>query len=652
MIVIDVFLLFSCYYAILFDDKQLLVDTIMSKSVHISKQDIMDLFIKSLIEANVHCLKVLVDQFASYTQDMTWKLALVVCRECDDKSIGQVEELIHVNHMTPKPRYTTPATSARQTRSVEELRQQLVELSRTENMDTTASQIKQTGSEVTGVDISLHRQTLWFIAAEEGNVEWLKELAAQGVDINCHNIDNMTALQIVAADNQLDCVRFLSHHQMFIPHVHVKPSNRGGCCTKRHIGRQDSPLCMASTSLNIEGMEEECSRNRLECIKLLRDCSMKYLTEQDLIKEVHKALVGICTSSGDLKVVEYLLVNGADVNYFSHKLERSLCYTQTILCQVLHSNCFNKYDIAKMLLNAGCDVDGIEDCIPLHFCQTQEDMKLLLDRGANINKENSYGETPLIMVISQNSSYRLVNMLLKRGNVLIEDDVTESLSNLRESDSTGSQIKVTGSPCKLTGSDDTGSEVTGSDAVIDVNHQDDWGWSALLKAVANGAVNSTRLLLKCGANVNIHNSSQYIGCDPAEIHTPLLYAIYNGFTIAHEPILTIAKELIKHKSILIDKKCQPLATVIKHNQFRIAKILLQCVGSQQDLQRLQASLPKDTNQEIMAYISTTLTAPFSLRHLVRDTIRCRITYISLINQLLIPTHMKHYLTLSELDLFV
>jgi len=90
-----------------------------------------------------------------------------------------------------------------------------------------------------------------------------------------------------------------------------------------------------------------------------------------------------------IELLELLINNGADV-YKKDSENRS----------VLHWTCYsNNIKVVKYLLDYGMDVN---DCTnkqnsPLHFAEyaSKELIEILIKNGANVNKQDSYGRTPL-----------------------------------------------------------------------------------------------------------------------------------------------------------------------------------------------------------------------------------------------------------------
>ena len=117
----------------------------------------------------------------------------------------------------------------------------------------------------------------------------------------------------------------------------------------------------------------------------------------------------IASLVGHIGVVDFLLKNGANVNY-ANKIGVTPLYA---------ASSTNKDEIVKMLLENGADVDKADNIgrTPLWLASNYGNVKvvsLLLDHGANIYKADNEGQTPLSVTTKQD----IINMLKKRINVV------------------------------------------------------------------------------------------------------------------------------------------------------------------------------------------------------------------------------------------
>src|SRR5690606_26264334 len=93
---------------------------------------------------------------------------------------------------------------------------------------------------------------------------------------------------------------------------------------------------------------------------------------------------------GGNSIVKALLNNGADIDNITNKLKKS-----PLIFSVLHCNSTSKISTVKLLIHRGADVnkvDGYERSALVYAIQNSYDVtKLLLDNGADINVTDAWG---------------------------------------------------------------------------------------------------------------------------------------------------------------------------------------------------------------------------------------------------------------------
>jgi len=124
--------------------------------------------------------------------------------------------------------------------------------------------------------------------------------------------------------------------------------------------------------------------------------------------------------NGNIKIIELLLDNGADVNKYEYD------YDYYERRSALHNACqINRSDIAELLLKHGADVDTFTNHdhtykgTPLHQAAMYDNLEcafVLLMYGANVSRIDDEGRTPLDLAIENNS--KNVAKLIENWNTL------------------------------------------------------------------------------------------------------------------------------------------------------------------------------------------------------------------------------------------
>lgn len=137
--------------------------------------------------------------------------------------------------------------------------------------------------------------------------------------------------------------------------------------------------------------------------------------------------------SGDTKLVNLLLDDGADINAQDGNVHVFFCQTPTGF-RPLHLAChLGNIEMVKLLINRGADVNigaGYIDNfvsqaeVPLYYAifntcsknskTTKEIVQLLLDNGANTNTKNKQQQQPLHLAC-YNNLVEVVKLLISRG---------------------------------------------------------------------------------------------------------------------------------------------------------------------------------------------------------------------------------------------
>ena len=215
--------------------------------------------------------------------------------------------------------------------------------------------------------------------------------------------------------------------------------------------------------------------------------------------------------NGDIKTINRLLDEGADLNVLSVDPNNSKNDGRLpLVVAAINSNATGSLETVKLLLERGANINLQEKggFTALHaaslYSKTNssvETVRLLLDKGADPNVQDQDGFTPLIMAAQNSnntSSNETVRLLLDRGaNVSIRDKggFTALLSAARNSngDSSVETVKIL------------------LDRGSDIDSQDNKGFTSLMLAARNSnkdsSVETVKLLLERGANPNLINNN-------------------------------------------------------------------------------------------------------------------------------------------------
>ena len=183
--------------------------------------------------------------------------------------------------------------------------------------------------------------------------------------------------------------------------------------------------------------------------------------------------------AGDTAKVAALIQGGGDVNLKERRGGAT---------PLMHAAAFGSLDTMRLLLDKGADVNArnAAGATALMWAATDiAKIRVLLDRGADVKAASSLGHTPLELAAMSDGSAEIVRLLLARG------------ADAKAVDKAGITTLTA-----ATSGNDTDSIKQLLAAGIDVNVPSLTGTTALMNAAANGNTEAVKLFVAKGANVN------------------------------------------------------------------------------------------------------------------------------------------------------
>ena len=260
-------------------------------------------------------------------------------------------------------------------------------------------------------------------ALDDGDLERVKVLIAQGADINAQNNKGGTPLHTAAYQGYKDVVEILLEQGADVSLLNNKGWNAlhfaadegnweiavmlmaKGLKPETGVAQVNPPIAKGTTALHLAAMN-----GNLGVVKVLLTTGMDVNIRHD---NGGTPLLNAVVFRGGRRVIDYLLAVGGDVNIKGNKGKTTL-----------HAAAYGtrKSEIVELLLKHGADVNAKDEegRIPLHGApsefghETVDNVKLLIGYGSKVDVRDQMGLTPLHMAAGS-GSIDIVKVLIANG---------------------------------------------------------------------------------------------------------------------------------------------------------------------------------------------------------------------------------------------
>ena len=218
----------------------------------------------------------------------------------------------------------------------------------------------------------------------------------------------------------------------------------------------------------------------------------------DKVRELHKSGINLNSSStlndidyytalesaswgGHINIIEYLVENGADVNFVSGSDMESKYGKTPLISAVVNG----QVDIVKYLIDNGADVNGIgaENYTAITVAKSLEMVMVLVDSGADVNSINM--NKPVLISAVENEQIAIVEYLLANGA-----DVNVKVDNNYSAISYPNNLAIV----KIL-----------VESGADVNFRNSYNSTPLIFATSRGDLDIVKYLVDNGADINLQN---------------------------------------------------------------------------------------------------------------------------------------------------
>jgi len=269
------------------------------------------------------------------------------------------------------------------------------------------------------VRITFDRETVFLSAVSGGDVDETRNLLNDGVDINCANVDGLTALHQACIDENVELVELLVNNGAYLD------------------ARDDegwTPLHAAASAGNVEIAQLLIDNSAdLLAVNNEGEIPVDLAEEKEMEEFLEDEMDKLGVELDEIRNQEEKIMMEDATSWLNSKnIDEIYNFQGASSLHVAAAKGYHK--VMRLLLQAGCDVN-IKDkdgWSPLHAAvhwEQQQAAEILTEAGADFSVRNNIGQTPVD--IAEGDMIKFVEELRKKAKVRSKDSGDKSnVSNI------------------------------------------------------------------------------------------------------------------------------------------------------------------------------------------------------------------------------